>query len=77
MGHWVRGAVGRARKGALDPGSDPALRRDRDIPGNPWWAKSQDGPGNGVHTNDALPINPAPLVGGRNWNANVATLRKM
>ena len=77
LGHWEHGMVGRARSGPRDPGADPALLEDRDLPTNVWWAVEHDGPGHGVHTNDALPINPAPLVGGQNWNDNVATIRKV
>ncbi len=71
MGHWAYGTVAR---GEAKPAKGPA---DRDLPANVWWAKEQDGPGHGVHTNDALPVNPAPLVGGQNWNDNVATIRKV
>jgi len=82
MGHSGQGAVGRAASGPPDPGSDHALLRDRDVPnekgpGNLWWAEATGGPGHGVAINDALPINPAPLVGGQNWNDNVATIRKV
>ena len=77
MGHWEHGAVARAAKGPADPGANPSLLADRDIADNIWWATAADGPGNGVHINDVLPINPAPLVGGQNWNDNVATIRKV
>jgi anaerobic selenocysteine-containing dehydrogenase len=77
MGHWGHGMVARAEVGPPDPGSDGTLIKDRDLPSNVWWAAAEGGPGNGVHTNDALPINPAPLVGGQNWNDNVATIRKL
>ena len=50
---------------------------DRDIPDNLWWSKDAGGPGNGVHINDALPVNPSPLVGGQNWFDNVATIKKL
>ena len=77
LGHWEHGAVGRAKAGPSDPGADGRLLRDRDVASNVWWSIEKGGPGNGVHTNDALPINPAPLVGGQNWNDNVATIRKV
>ena len=62
---------------ALSEYTEVEVIRDRDIPDNVWWSKARGGPGNGVHINDALPINPAPLVGGQNWYDNVATLKKV
>ena len=50
---------------------------DREVPGNVWWTKQRGGPGGGVHLNDALPINPCPLVGGQNWYDNVCQIRKV
>jgi thiosulfate reductase/polysulfide reductase chain A len=77
VGHWEYGAVARAENTPPDPGSNHDLLKDRDIADNIWWAKDKGGTGNGVHINDVLPINPAPLVGGQNWNDNVATIRKV
>ncbi len=77
LGHWEHGSVGRGKSGASDPGADHKVLADRDLPKNVWWATEQDGPGHGVHINDVLPINPAPLVGGQNWYDNVATIRKV
>jgi thiosulfate reductase / polysulfide reductase chain A len=42
-----------------------------------WWAKKRGGIGGGVHINDALPINPAPLIGGQNWYDNVCSIEKI
>ena len=80
VGHWQHGAVGKADgTGRLSPGTDADLAAiaDRDIPDNLWWSKDAGGPGNGVHINDALPVNPSPLVGGQNWFDNVATIKKL
>ena len=77
-GHWQHGSVGKAdTSGALDPGADGKVIQDRDLPANIWWAKEKGGVGNGVHINDALPINPSPLVGGQNWYDNVCTVKKV
>ena len=83
VGHWEHGAIGKAadnreqREGfpGFDP-ENPALQ-DPDIANNIWWSKDRGGSGGGVHINDALPINPCPLVGGQNWYDNVCTIRKV
>lgn len=54
VGHWEHGSVGK--------GGDVDVGEDTDLPNRIWWAKSRGG----VHINDALPINPSPLVGGQN-----------
>ncbi len=82
VGHWEHGTVG---KGGEDPeanefpGYDPALSatKDPDLPDRVWWSKARGGVGGGVHINDALPINPSPLVGGQNWYDNVCRIRKV
>ncbi len=79
-GHWEHGPVARAQAGE-EPrpsvGLSEALgQEDPDVPGRIWWARSRGGPGGGVAINDALPINPAPLVGGQCWFDNVCRLKK-
>ncbi len=81
VGHWEHGAVGRGENEASAspaPGVAAAdeLPADRDLPSNVWWSKANGGPGGGVAINDALPINPCPLVGGQNWYDNVCRVRK-
>ena len=84
VGHWEHGSVGKG--GDVDesevedfPGYDAELEavQDPDLPNRIWWAKSRGGVGGGVHINDALPINPSPLVGGQNWYDNVCRVRKV
>lgn len=81
MGHWEHGVVARAdskfnaNKGEFS--NEGELPADRDLPGGVWWSRDNGGPGGGVHLNDALPINPAPLVGGQNWFDNVCTVEKI
>jgi hypothetical protein len=41
-----------------------------------WWAKQNGGVGSGVHTHDAMPIDPAPLIGGQNGFDNVCRIKK-
>ncbi len=82
VGHWEHGAVGRSSTDKADadfPGTDAqaAGLEDADIPNRIWWSKERGGSGGGVHINDALPINPAPLVGGQNWYDNVCRVRKV
>lgn len=79
VGHWQHGAVGVGAPGGdrlVEQGMDPALA-DPDITANMWWAQSNGGVGSGVHTNDAMPIDPAPLIGGQNWYDNLCRLRKV
>jgi hypothetical protein len=42
-----------------------------------WCTRKRGGIGGGVHINDALPINPAPLIGGQNWYGNVCSIEKV
>ena len=82
VGHWEHGSVGRAtnkvasesKVGIASKGELPA---DRDLPNGVWWSEDNGGPGGGVAINDALPINPAPLVGGQNWYDNVCRIRRV
>jgi thiosulfate reductase/polysulfide reductase chain A len=79
VGHWEQGPVGAdapTRTGAPAAGFDPELA-DRDVRENMWWAKQNGGVGSGVHTNDAMPIDPAPLIGGQNWFDNVCRIKKV
>ena len=79
VGHWEHGAAGRAEKTASLPAaaqSDAAVA-DKDLPDRIWWSKRNGGIGGGVHINDALPINPCPLVGGQNWYDNVCRIEKI
>ena len=82
VGHWEQGAVGRAEERTSQESSNGVASQgnlpvDRDLPNNIWWTKDRGGPGGGVHINDALPINPCPLVGGQNWYDNVCHIRKV
>ena len=80
MGHWEQGSVARADAGRVSPArpgfapTDDACGVDhtRDV----WWSTARGGPGNGRHLNDALPINPTPLVGGQSWFDNVVRISK-
>lgn len=88
VGHWEHGVVGRggeatqaelpkAHEGQLPLVSSEPAEETPTLGEQVWWAKSQGGPGGGVHINDALPINAQPLVGGQNWFDNVCTIRKV
>ncbi len=81
MGHWEQGSVARADAARPSParvgfGSDPASK-DPDFDEPVWWSEARGGPGNGRALNDALPINPTPLVGGQSWFDNVVSIRKL
>ncbi|MCG8416587.1 MAG: molybdopterin-dependent oxidoreductase [Proteobacteria bacterium] len=81
-GHWEHGAIAQASSGDLkDAGKmaayDPALVKDRDIPDNIWWRTDRGGSGNGVCINDAIPINPSPMIGGQNWMDTVCDVKKI
>ena len=79
VGHWEHGAVGRSKNKLTKPadaGKSTALR-DKDVPNRIWWSKDRGGIGGGVAINDALPINPCPLVGGQNWYDNVCKVSKI
>ncbi|MDF1663499.1 MAG: molybdopterin-dependent oxidoreductase [Planctomycetota bacterium] len=79
VGHWDHGAVGGDKPGQEMAGSEGFDKRlnDSDITEKMWWSKSKGGVGHGVHINDALPINPAPLVGGQNWYDNICQVKKV
>jgi thiosulfate reductase/polysulfide reductase chain A len=79
-GHWEHGPIGGERdriaeSGGPGAGMDPALA-DPDIAKRMWWSKARGGVGRGVHINDAMPINPAPLVGGQNWYDNICSIKR-
>jgi thiosulfate reductase/polysulfide reductase chain A len=78
VGHWEHGIVGQAgtTETSPEPGKDKALA-DTDLKKGVWWSKKNGGIGGGVHINDALPINPAPLIGGQNWYDNVCKIEKL
>jgi hypothetical protein len=77
MGHWEQGNVARA-----DMDTPSAARagfgdvKDADVTERVWWSKGRGGSGGGRHLNDALPINPTPLVGGQSWFDNVVSIQK-
>jgi anaerobic selenocysteine-containing dehydrogenase len=80
MGHWEHGPVARAdmeRVSPAQPGfAGDGATNDADVTERVWWSKARGGPGSGRHLNDALPINPTPLVGGQSWFDNVVSIRK-
>ncbi|MEN9023248.1 MAG: molybdopterin-dependent oxidoreductase [Verrucomicrobiales bacterium] len=78
-GHWEHGAVGRSVNKITDPAKDGISKevKDTDVPNRIWWSKDRGGIGGGVAINDALPINPCPLVGGQNWYDNVCKVSKV
>jgi len=78
VGHWEHGLVGQAGTTETLPraGKEKSLT-DTDFNRGVWWSKKNGGIGGGVHINDALPINPAPLIGGQNWYDNVCKIEKL
>lgn len=82
-GHWEHGAIAKASAGdASDPGRKDVynvagLPKDRDYPANIWWRKDKGGSGNGAYINDAIPINPSPMIGGQNWMDTVCDVKKI
>jgi thiosulfate reductase / polysulfide reductase chain A len=78
-GHTEQGVVASTRLRTPMQGKEGMDEKltDRDIPNNLWWARSKGGVGNGVHPNDAFPIDPTPLTGTQNWYDNVCTIRKV
>ena len=78
VGHWEHGLVGQSGTESTAPekGVDAELQ-DADLKKGVWWSKKNGGIGGGVHINDALPINPAPLIGGQNWYDNVCQIEKI
>jgi len=76
-GHWEHGAVARAENKKSAPDGESHESLENDFENDIWWSKERGGTGNGVAMNDALPINPAPLVGGQNWFDNICQIRKV
>lgn len=78
-GHWEHGSVGRADnkksapKEGIGNGSSEGVEAESEV----WWSKKKGGIGGGVAFNDALPINPAPLIGGQNWFDNVCRVERV
>ena len=78
VGHFEHGIVGESEVKESSPGEGKSDKlADKDIEKNLWWSKKRGGIGGGVHINDALPINPAPLIGGQNWYDNVCQVEKI
>ena len=78
VGHFEHGIVGESSTKETSPAEGKSKDlADRDINKNLWWSKARGGIGGGVHINDALPINPAPLIGGQNWYDNVCKVEKI
>lgn len=78
VGHFEHGIVGESKTEETSPavGKSDKLA-DKQLKGGVWWSKKRGGIGGGVHINDALPINPAPLIGGQNWYDNVCSVEKV
>ncbi len=78
VGHFEHGLVGKSDTAPNGPseGMDQKALADKDLKDGVWWSKKKGGIGGGVHINDALPINPAPLIGGQNWYDNVCRIEK-
>lgn len=78
VGHWEHGLVfeSTTKKTSPEEGLSKKLA-DGGYKDSVWWAKEKGGIGGGVHINDALPINPAPLIGGQNWYDNVCKIEKI
>ena len=78
LGHWEHGPIARADMARTSPGK-PGFGdlKDPDVTERVWWSKARGGVGGGVHLNDALPINPTPLVGGQSWFDNVVTIERV
>jgi anaerobic selenocysteine-containing dehydrogenase len=81
MGHWEHGPIARADMERISPATpgfaSGKATADADVSERVWWSKARGGPGQGRHLNDALPINPTPLVGGQSWFDNVVEIRKV
>ncbi len=81
-GHWEHGAIAKASTSDLGDanraaGFDASVPADRDYPENIWWRKDKGGSGNGSYINDAIPINPSPMIGGQNWMDTVCDVEKV
>ena len=78
VGHWEHGIVGSAASKETSPAEGKSKKlSDSELQRSPWWSKQRGGIGGGVHINDALPINPAPLIGGQNWYDNVCKIERL
>lgn len=78
VGHFEHGIVGESKTKETSPAAGKSNKlADRSLKNGVWWAKKRGGIGGGVHINDALPINPAPLIGGQNWYDNVCSVEKV
>ena len=78
VGHFEHGIVGESKTTETSPKEGKSGKlADRRLKDGVWWAKKRGGIGGGVHINDALPINPAPLIGGQNWYDNVCSIEKV
>ena len=78
VGHFEHGIVGESSTKESSPAEGKSEKLvDKDIEKNLWWSKKRGGIGGGVHINDALPINPAPLIGGQNWYENGCQVEKI
>lgn len=78
VGHFEHGIVGQSSTTETSPSEGKSSKlSDKRLKDGVWWAKKRGGIGGGVHINDALPINPAPLIGGQNWYDNVCSIEKV
>jgi hypothetical protein len=78
VGHFEHGIVGESKTSETSPVEGKSNKlADQSLKDGVWWAKKRGGIGGGVHINDALPINPAPLIGGQNWYDNVCSIEKV
>jgi len=78
VGHFEHGIVGEAETKETSPAEGKSDKlADKGLKDGVWWSKKRGGIGGGVHINDALPINPAPLIGGQNWYDNVCSIEKV
>ncbi len=68
---------GDRKKDGLGMAFDEAPPKDRDYSDNIWWRKDKGGVGNGAFINDAIPINPSPMIGGQNWMDTVCDVKKV
>ena len=77
-GHWEHGSIATADDEHVSSGQEGMDPADASpSPGAIWWSKDNGGVGHGIPLNDALPINPTPLVGGQSWFDNVCRIRKL
>ena len=78
-GHWEHGSVGKGETEVSTPTEGMAQGTEKNLEAKEqvWWSKKKGGVGHGVAINDALPINPAPLIGGHNWYDNVCQVERV